>query len=71
MKYAVTIERQAWDQLTFHVEANDHNEAEAVVQAMIDLNDLERYKSRAPQVLQECIPDDESCWEIVDTGAIP
>lgn len=69
MKYAVIAERQAWDVLTFHVEAASHEEAETIVQFMIDINDLSSDK-RAIQANQEFSPDGESSWEIMEVEEI-
>lgn len=65
-KFHVVIEAQAWDQIEFVVDAKDQDDAEDIVQAMIDRNDLSS-DGRAVQVRQETVQDADSPWEVNDS----
>lgn len=63
-KFNVTITRSAYTNLTYVIEADTSDDAEAIVSAKIDDNDI---SALGVPVHEETHDDEESSWEILDT----
>lgn len=67
-KYHVTITRSAYTNLIYEIEAETSDDAEEIVSAKIDANDI---SALGAPIHEETHDDEESGWEIIDTEEAP